>query len=449
MEIQEIIEKSFPAWVSLFLTEATKSIDCDPSYTLTSFLALASTCIGNSSRVEPKLSWTESAGIYSAIVGGPSEKKSPAIKTINLPLDEIQKELEISYETDIDEYNLICSDGAPKGRPPIYQSVFTTDTTMEALAVALKDNYHGVLIRKDELNHFFKSMNAYRNGGGDLETVLELYNNGLITINRKGTERPIVVDNPFLTIIGGLQEKPFKEVFSNDTVGLKERFIYAFSNLKREKRVFSYFEISELTMFNYVKNTKEIYWDSFFISKKGVPNIYKLNEQAKSFWIKWQEGLPTMTELDAMYDKSIARAVRISLILEIFNNPKRELMEISLNSMQSAVLLTEFYIENHKKAVEIFEDKDISRKLEKTLEWVKKSYTNPRMIKFVNEKDGIAIRSFYNNNVAGVRTASEARGILELLEEKGYGLLIKNHKIPNTPEIFWLAPRFRQSSTLQ
>ena len=73
-----------------------------------------------------------------------------------------------------------------RGRKPKARQFRVQDITMEAITKILGETKRGIFVFVDELKGWISSFNKYRNGGGDLEQWLSLYNGVPITVNRKG-----------------------------------------------------------------------------------------------------------------------------------------------------------------------------------------------------------------------------------------------------------------------
>jgi hypothetical protein len=83
--------------------------------------------------------------------------------------------------------------------------VFTTDVTLEALAALLEQNPRGVVCLQDELTGWVLAMDQYKGGkGADRHGWLSFWNGAPVLVNRKTRQEPIVLDNPFVNVVGCL-----------------------------------------------------------------------------------------------------------------------------------------------------------------------------------------------------------------------------------------------------
>ena len=93
------------------------------------------------------------------------------------------------------------------------RQVLIQDSTPEARYKALKDNPHGLLLYADELNGIFENMGRY-NKNGERSELLSTYDGEDIIINRKGQGAEII-ENPFLSMLGGIQPEVLKRAFNS------------------------------------------------------------------------------------------------------------------------------------------------------------------------------------------------------------------------------------------
>lgn len=444
INIYDIVDGELPDWALTYWKEATKSIDCNPIFTFTSMLAMTSIAVGTSARVEPKPFWFIYSGLYIAIIGKPSTKKSPAIKMMLIPLDFIQRENKSEYFRLKAEYNSLKDEDNDNEKlvPPTYKVSFLSDTTMEAMADQLSKNEMGILVRRDELAHFFKSLNAYKSGGGDLQSVLELYDNETLLITRKSLPIPIQIDKPFVSIIGGLQPQPLTEIFKSTDVGLIERFIFAFPDRDDKKLKYSRATISDEAMEAYQVGMVDLYRKSEQIVDSGSVQNYLFSAEADVHWEDWQNGIEMSEELESMYQKAFARCAKFALLIEILNSPERSVQEVSIRSLKLAIKLTELYVENHIQVLNYLDDGELFIRFNNMMSYLKKQFTNPKLLRSIDGYPALEIRRIYSNKAGGTNGNKDATyEILELLEQKGYGLMLPRNPHSKQPKSFHFYPK--------
>jgi hypothetical protein len=220
-----------------YVAEQCDLIGCDASVVGLSALVCAASVIDDGFRVQPKehdTTWTESARLWGAIVGDPSTKKSPGMRSAMSPVRKIDAKLAAQYADVMREHEeelaahaaLRGKDKPPPPERPASPRVLTQNATVEALSDILKDNPQGLLCAPDELSGWFGSLDVYSKGGSkDRALWLEAYNGGPQRIDRV-TRGHIFVPNWSACLLGGIQPDIFRSIASKlDNDGLLQRFM--------------------------------------------------------------------------------------------------------------------------------------------------------------------------------------------------------------------------------
>src|SRR5262249_26299290 len=114
----------------------------------------------------------------------------------------------------------------PEGpKEPIFPQLFTTDATLEASAVLLEQNPHGVGYLSDEISAWVRSFNQYKGGKGtDRQAWLSFWNRAQVVVNRKGRKGPIVLEIPFAWVAGCSPPDVLREL--SDERGQEDGFLH-------------------------------------------------------------------------------------------------------------------------------------------------------------------------------------------------------------------------------
>jgi hypothetical protein len=195
--------------------------------------------VGTQLMINPTTNHIAPPVIWAGLVGDSGTMKSPLLDTLTQPLVDLQNEECSRYDDEQDIYKAECRGWAalkkeqqadkPEPMPPHQKSLYFDDLTIEAISASIK-HYpgNGSLINKDELSGFFRSMDAYRSGGGDRQKWLTAYNGGGLKIDRKGSD-PIFVRKTSLSLLGGIQPSVLEREIAKDPTssdGLWPRFIW-------------------------------------------------------------------------------------------------------------------------------------------------------------------------------------------------------------------------------
>ena len=191
-----------------FITEGGKAMNCPPDYFAIPMLAIAGGCIGNSRWLYITRTHEQCGALFACVVGTKGTAKSPALKMVREPLDKAQRDRRQNWE----RQKLACEEAAQgkkgeSGPEPTMSRVIVGDVTTESLSMLLGENPRGMTLVRDELAGMLASMNQYKSGGGhDRQWFLELWAQNLSPRDRKSDKGPpVLLDRPFVGIIGGTQ----------------------------------------------------------------------------------------------------------------------------------------------------------------------------------------------------------------------------------------------------
>ena len=327
----KVQEKPFPCHcipvqVRDVIDSVSISIGCDPSTPAIALLCAVSVCIGNRKQIEVKQNWREPAIIWGAAVAGSSSGKSPAVKAVLKPLYEIEQENYRLYEQECEQYEIEKNNEslAVVVKPPICKRLLVSDTTVEALAIRLKDNPKGLLLHRDELAGWFRGLNKYKSGGDDTETWLSFWRGEHIIIDRKTGDRPTIsVPMPFVSLLGTIQPEVLAETLKRSSSlhnGMLARFLFAVSKIQ------SVSWNDKVVTDNDICFLKELYskllnHDMHFEDEGyGAPAILILSDKAFYRLGEFSDRMVSKANkyggvLEPVFAKADSQAARIALIL--------------------------------------------------------------------------------------------------------------------------------------
>lgn len=212
-----------PKQIQEFIEEAAESIVCPPDLVGLPLLVMLGSAIGNSRVIKIKEGWEEGALLYAASVALPGEKKSPAANAALRPIRKVQSQLMNHYKSKKNK-----SKDESKGLEPKLERTYVDDTTVEGLARVLNDNHRGLLVAKDELDGWVRSMDQYKAKGSDRQFWLSAWSSSSVAVDRKSQDEPIMLDKPFVSIYGNIQPAILHELAGKRDDGLLDRFLFAY-----------------------------------------------------------------------------------------------------------------------------------------------------------------------------------------------------------------------------
>jgi hypothetical protein len=341
------------------------SIVVPPDFIGVPLLIAAGAAIGNALELEIKPGWTEGADLYGGCIGDPGSKKSPALKLASAPLRRIQQRLAREYEQELESYALELAtwegqkkqERGPKPQPPVYQHLFTTDATVEALAPILRDS-KGVVLLKDELVGWVKAMDAYRNGrGADRQHYLSWWSRMADKVDRK-TAPPIWLPQPFLAVCGTIQPDLLTDLAdaAQREDGFVDRLLLAFPDPQRD-------HFTEASVDPVLLNAVETVFERLYrlAPKQDAegdpqPHVVRFSPDARRLWKEWYEAYVAERDgetfphgLRGPWAKFPSQLGRLALILHGLREPEPIQADLSSETLAAAMDLLDYFASHIRK----------------------------------------------------------------------------------------------------
>ena len=260
--------------------------------------------------INPGTNYLVPALRWNALIGETGTKKSPVLKSLLAPLLNIQKQIAATYKEQKDiydkEYGLwkaekVKNRGEEPTPPAPMLDCYFSDFTIESIGQSVSDHPdNSYLVSVDELAGFFKSMDAYRKGGGDRQKWLDLYNAGALKINRKGSPT-IFCPHTSVSLLGGLQPSILEKMIKADESsedGLWNRFM--FCRLPQAKT--AAFSHNSISLFDCLSSL-------YLNLATAKPVEHKLSDAAKPLWEAWHDAIEdrVMTEASELVRGTYAK----------------------------------------------------------------------------------------------------------------------------------------------
>jgi putative DNA primase/helicase len=253
----KLVPAPFRDWV---LDCSHRMDNAPPDFLAVSLMVALSAIIGDKITIKPKQEddWAVTPNLWGALVGRPSSKKSPALKEGTRFIAMLDRESRLKHESDLTEYNSeeefhslevnrakkkssggieVNRDEAKdsflkvlgaKPLPPVRRRRFTNDATIEKLGELQRDNPHGILVCRDELTGFLRSLER-EDRAQDRAYYLESWSgNTSFSYDRIG-RGTIDIERNIVSILGAIQPGKLKSYLlarkrGDGDDGLLERF---------------------------------------------------------------------------------------------------------------------------------------------------------------------------------------------------------------------------------
>lgn len=360
---------ALPPGCARYVREAAASLRCAPELVGLPVLAALSGAMGYAAVIRIKAGWLVSGSIYAAVADSPGSRKSPAAVLAYKPLEKLQatlrkahkQELEI-FERDMRDHVVkkkrAAKEDQPEPDPPVRPKMrrcIVDDITVEALATRLEQNPRGFLSAHDELTGFLKGLDQYKSGGkgNARQYYLKMWSNNAIYVDRKGSDEPVVVPNPYVTLQGAIQPSVLGEIGAGRDDGFLDRFIFAYPEPHRGG--YSEDNISaqaELTYYNVIG-------DLWYRQPAGEdeadeirPRVVRMDPEAKSLFVEEANnlagemhavGFPEV--LRGPWSKFDTHLARLALIIAVTRSVEEgaENERVTRGDMQSALRLLDYF----------------------------------------------------------------------------------------------------------
>jgi hypothetical protein len=430
---------ALPSSMRDYVWEASKSLGCPPDYIAVPMLACAGAAVGTSVKLQVKRDWYEWPSLYVAIVAPSGCKKTPALeyalqftqdKGVEFGLAH-QQAMQI-YDHQMAEYRMMqevrkrardkshLGDLPEKPQRPILKRTWIGDATVEAIAQKLQQNPRGLMLVQDEISSLLLRFNQYRGGrGADLQFFLSTWSCHPTAVDRKQDEDPVILNRPFLSIVGGIQPALLVKVFGGDRLydGFTPRFFFSDPELMTHRS--SDATISEESLQRVQACFEALYKicpvDPYAIIP--VPQLVRLAPDARALFVEWENRLGS--EIDrlnaddpfrATLSKLIAYLARIALIMHVSEYVSGEhdhFEEMTEGTMTAAVRIAEYFLAHARRVWHRLAESADDSRMRQILNWI------------TRKRRPVTARDVLRGRVAALKTAKETVEILTQMVDCG------------------------------
>lgn len=231
-----ILPDAFRPW----LQDVAERMGCPLDFLGAGALVSLGAVVGRQIGIRPQEhdDWTVVPNLWGAVIGRPGVMKSPALSEVMRPLHEIERDAkdrqkvamrEHEANKDVreavakiagkkiekallsgstDEAMRIALDARGDGAAePTRERIVTNDTTVEKLGELLSVNPRGVLVFRDELSGWFKSLEREGQEGARAFFLESWNGTGRFTFDRVG-RGTVDIDSAVVSVLGGIQPGP-------------------------------------------------------------------------------------------------------------------------------------------------------------------------------------------------------------------------------------------------
>jgi len=329
-------------------------------YMAGAILAAASTLIGNSATLRANDGYYVKPILYMAIVAPPGATKSPALKSVFKTLENLDTYHYDNYISEKKIYKELLGQykNQQKGgnlkepEKPILKQNLIKDSTIEMLIKILSFNAQGCCLLADELSGFLNRMNRYGDND-EIQKWLEMWSGSPVLMQRIGRDED-KVENPFCTIIGGIQPGVLDSLSSkaNEFNGFYHRFLFLYPD-PMKKQEWAQFTIPEQVKINF----NNVFQNILYFRDRN--RVFTLSKEANDLYAQWfnnknqKYNIASSDNIKGIIAKYQEYCLRFSLIIQILNDGSDYNQIVNNLSMERAIRLTEYFFGNMHKAMKI------------------------------------------------------------------------------------------------
>lgn len=338
---------AFPPDLRDFILASAFFARTRPELVAAPVLALTGAVIGNQAIIDittgaaPGHGWIERPTLWVALVAPTGAGKSPALAAARLPFDHLHDQRLEDWLTDRSEHP------DPRVEPPARPVPFViSETSLLAITHNLLET-PGLAIVRDELIGILRSMNQHRSHqGDDRQRYLSLWNHQPITASDRRQTSSVRIEEPVVSIVGGIQHGIVHKLQSRDRDGFIERFLPVVADLH-----LTYWNLR--TTASQPEPDLHITYDllnTLLTIRERYPHglLITFDPDTTATWASWfnqniDRTLAAPDQLQGYYQKLPAHVARIALILHLLWHPTDPPCQLSAETITHAIRIGEFF----------------------------------------------------------------------------------------------------------
>lgn len=452
MSAPKLRKDMLPPVMADWLVDISERLQVPLDFAAIPALVSLATVIGSKVRMRPKQydDWTVVANLWGAIIGDPGLLKSPTIEQATKPLRRLIAQRETEHKERMKQFALDAE--AEKERkadlqkqikaaladkqdptplrlqllgdelePPTEKRYMVNDATVEKLGELLAENTNGLLMFRDELTGWLKTLDKATNAN-ERAFYLESWNGGQpYTYDRigRGTTR---IPNTTMSVIGGIQPGPLVDYLAAAQAngvgadGLIQRFQLAiwpddpgpyihidrWPNTDAKNKafgVFDYLDSMEATKDRFEKVEKHYAFLRFELEAQGVFNEWYTELQNR---VRMETSDPAFRSHMAKFGSLFASLALIFHLAEVADCT--EIPDVGMNAVKMALHWCD-YLEGHARKIYGLQMAEADESIKRLA----------ARLKAGELESGFQARHVQHKRWAGLRTAEEINSALAIL----------------------------------
>ena len=360
----------FPSVFKDAILATNETLNFPVDYSSACILTAVATAIGKTAVLDVKSGWREFCPLYMDLLGNAGAMKSHPLDMFFDIIKTIDSEEYNKYTPmleSFDEYQSLAKKekkNVVKVEDPLLVKTIMSNFTTEILSKRINDNNRSVCIVSEELETWLLGMNNYSKTDQS-STYLSMWSVKRTDVDRVSNyKRPLIIERPFLCIIGSSQPRKLRKMFPVDKSdsGFLQRFLWAFPANSQKQCINEkeldpiYLEKYNRWIRNYFENNRPV----VFPDGQPKAKIYKLSTEAKKIFLNWQAANTKKVNdagdslLSEEYNKFDVHFLRFALIMQIMEDSTVSF--IDAKAAQNAVKLCAYFVNTMLRVMNIIEN---------------------------------------------------------------------------------------------
>ena len=403
LAIQQLdgIIQAMPSPISQLIEEAYIHKRVPKEYLFSSILFAFSNAAGLAFKIEC-MNYTNFANLYFAIIGSRGDVKSPAMQIACSPLEKKDNENYKLYNKQINDVKNDTFIGAEL-EPVKRKQFLIQNATVEAAMFNHLQNPYSIGIYVDELSYLIEKMSNKNSNEGAVWRVFLLQGNTNknIDVSRK-TSESYRLEKSYPTLLGSIQNQFIPKMFSDGNLesGFIDRLL--FTNILEGNHKISKEKISPGVIGNYENLLNGLLNYRGHMESASNDYTVMMDSDAESKIHNYSQGLldaqQKLLDITKEYlSKMLITIHKLVLLVHLINTAQNNSFQskISLETVNTAILINDFYLTNFKLVLEN-KNEDINPKilLKKIIALAKKNNAT--------QSDVVAVSGYSKSQVSKV-----------------------------------------------
>lgn len=434
----------FPEEIQIYLATLSSQFSQEPDYAATAFTVTSGGLIGRSVHLKMRASnsWVEAGNCWGMLVGAPSAKKSPMLRQIFKLLEPLNRRAKERFSLESSAYKA-RKRAAEKAKeefdelPPNLRRYTTDDITTPKLRELMAGNPRGLILKNDELKGQLERLDKQGNEG-DRSFMMSCWS-GLEDYSEDRVCRGSLLNIPLaLTWIGCIPPGPLQyylcEAMSRG--GGADGFMQRFQLVCYPDHQGT-FVLSNEAVPAAIEAKIQRMIERLDADYSGQPRQLSFDDEAQGNFDQWLVSHENDTRSGGHslhWESHLGKQHKVVAVLAIILHRLKEAMnglqedQVSLGTLQAALKAQAYYLGHARRCYDSVVGGTVN-----DAEIILGLIRQKRLPQRFKAQD------IYHQGRGGLSDSARVRKALDLLQDYGWVISMKDESGPGRPHEFWIA----------